>query len=455
MPASGQGDRGGHQLRRGSGPGPAVRHAGELAGQGRAAPRLDDLADRQLVDDDTGGQRPVAGPGGVPHRVGEPPVPLVPPGRLAVQRGHLVRMLALELQPQHLREQRVVAVPSGPGRLDKRVRARQGRQDCPGLLVAGQLAGGLGADLLQDAGVQQDIADRGRLGIEDLRHQVAGQGAVVGDQLGNELVRAGMGRHRDRGQPQARSPALGPPGQGLQRVRRQRDAVPGQQLPGFGGGERQVAGPDLGQLPGQPVTVHRQRRVHPCGHHQPQPRAGVPQHVTEPVQHLRAGQQMQVIEDHRHRRVLGSQHRRQPQQEPVPGIPPPPGRQHRRDGHAGPAQRRHHMGPEEPRPVIELIHRDPGHRPWLGRRPRRQRHRLARPRRAGDRSQRAPPPALGDQLGDPRPRHRPVRHTRRRDLRCQDRNGGRNRRPPSAARRRLPGQLSRHRDLPASSRPAA
>ena len=69
--ASGQCGRGGDQVRRRSGPGPAVRHAPELAGQGRAAPRLDDLADRQRVDDDTGGELPVAGPGGVPHRVGE------------------------------------------------------------------------------------------------------------------------------------------------------------------------------------------------------------------------------------------------------------------------------------------------------------------------------------------------------------------------------------------------
>ena len=265
VPASGQRDRGGDQVRLRLGPGLAVRHARELAGQGRAAPRLDDLADRQLVDDDAGGERPVAGLGGVPHRVGELAVPLVPPGGPPVQRGHPVRMLAPQLQPQHLGEQRVVAVPPGPDRLDKPVRVRQGRQDCRGLLVAGQFAGGLGADLLQDGRAQQDVPDLRRLGVENLRHQVAGQGAVVGDQLGDELVRVGMSAHRDRGQAQAGRPALGPPGQALQRVRRQRDAVPGQQQAGFGDGERQVAGPDLGQLAGQPVAVQRQQRVHPRG----------------------------------------------------------------------------------------------------------------------------------------------------------------------------------------------
>jgi hypothetical protein len=47
--ASGQRDRGGHQVRLRSDPGLAVRHAHELAGQGRTAPGLDDLADRQGV----------------------------------------------------------------------------------------------------------------------------------------------------------------------------------------------------------------------------------------------------------------------------------------------------------------------------------------------------------------------------------------------------------------------
>ena len=87
MLASGQGDRGGNQIRLRPGPGPAVRHVRELPGQARAAPRLDDLADRQMVDDDAGGERPVAGFGGVPHRVGELAVPFIPPGLLAGAAG--------------------------------------------------------------------------------------------------------------------------------------------------------------------------------------------------------------------------------------------------------------------------------------------------------------------------------------------------------------------------------
>ena len=53
---------------------------------------------------------------GVLHRSGEHAVPLTPPGSPPVQIGHPVRVLALQLQLQHLREQRVVAIPPAPGR---------------------------------------------------------------------------------------------------------------------------------------------------------------------------------------------------------------------------------------------------------------------------------------------------------------------------------------------------
>ena len=59
-----------------------------------------------------------------------------------------------------------------------------------------------------------------------------------------------MSAHGDRGQAQADGTSLGAPGEALQRVRRQRAAVPGHEPTGFGNGERQVAGPDLGQLAG-------------------------------------------------------------------------------------------------------------------------------------------------------------------------------------------------------------
>ena len=145
----------------------------------------------QLVDDDGGGERPVSRPGGVPHRVGEPAVALMPPGRPLMEDGHPLRMLEPQLQAQHLGEQGVVAVPARGQRLDERVRAGQGRQDSGGVLVAGQLDGDIGADMLQDARAQQDLANLRRLHVEHLVDQVADQGAVLGQQFLDELAGSG------------------------------------------------------------------------------------------------------------------------------------------------------------------------------------------------------------------------------------------------------------------------
>ena len=57
-----------------------------------------------------------------------------------------------------------------------------------------------------------------------------------------------MGAHPECSQAQAGRPALGSPGEALERIRRHGLAVPGQEQAGFGDAERQIAGPDLGQL---------------------------------------------------------------------------------------------------------------------------------------------------------------------------------------------------------------
>ena len=300
--------------------------------------------------------------------------------------------------------------------------------------------------MLQDAGAQQDVPDRRRLGVEDLLHQVAGQGAVLGDQLGDELAGVGMGAHGDRGQAQAGRPALGPPGQALQRVRRQRDAVPGQEHAGFGGGESQVAGPDLGQLPGQPVAVQRQR-VHPS---RTPPGAG-------PARYSAAGSQARPAPRGR----SAGAGRPGPASPAGPGRPAPPpaastktcaagppprGGQRLREGNTGPAQCRDDIGPEDPGPVVDLI--QPGPRPPARVRP--------PPTAPAPSSCPRPRPAVITVSGHhrvPRPissvirgrGYRPVGHVRRGDLRGQDRNAGRNRRCPDPDR--VPGSQA-HRDLP-------
>ena len=90
-------------------------------------------------------------------------------------------------------------------------------------------------------GAQQDFTNLGRLDVEHLLHQVADQGAVLGDQLLDELARIGMGAQGNRGQAQACRPALCPLGQAPRQVCRQRAAVLGEQQVGFGDAEREVS----------------------------------------------------------------------------------------------------------------------------------------------------------------------------------------------------------------------
>ncbi len=370
MLASGQRQRRGDQVGRRRGPRFTGWQADELTGQALVVPRLHDRADGQVVDDQGGGQRPVTDQERVPDRVGQHAISLIPSGRTLMQGDHPVRMLVPQSQPEHLGEQRVVAVPPGADRLDQRVRAGQGGQNARGPVIAGQFDGSSGADMLQDAGAQQDFLDFRWLDVEHLVDQIAGHGAVFGHQFLDELVRVGMSAQGYRGQAQAGRPALGPPVQAFQRVGGQQAAVLVQQQSGLVEAEGQVASPDLGQLPGQPVTVQRQQRIHPRRDQQPQAGPRVPQHELKPLQCAGIGQQVQVIKDQRDRRVLGGQCYRQAQQEPV--LSPCPARygpQRLRDDDTGLAQRRHHIRPEHTRPVVELIQPDPGHRPGFGGRP--------------------------------------------------------------------------------------
>ena len=101
------------------------------------APRLEELTYRELVHDQSGGERPIAGLGGVPHGFPEPSVALTPPGRPLVQAGQLSRAFDPELETQHRGEQGVVAVPSIAERADELVRPRQRRQGVRPPLVTG------------------------------------------------------------------------------------------------------------------------------------------------------------------------------------------------------------------------------------------------------------------------------------------------------------------------------
>ena len=217
-------------------------------------------------------------------------------------------------------------------------------------------------------------------------------------------------------------------------------------------GEGEVAGPDLGQFAGQPVTVQRQQRVHPRIDHQPQARPGIPQQEVKPVQHPGLSHQMEVVKDQHHGRIVSGQCLGEPEQEQMlSGAPPASGWQRSWQRNPGFAQGRGEIGPEDPGPVVVLVETEPGDRPGPRRGPYRQRHRLACSRRAGDHGQRAALQAAVDELGDPLTRHDPGRPARYGDLGQQDRIVAAPHRTSRSCSNR-PGNVDRHWTTPPSSR---
>ena len=229
----------------------------------------------------------------------------------------------------------------------KRVRPRHGRQDPPGLLATGQLAGGLGVDPLQDGRAQQQVPDLRRHGAENLVHQVAGQGAVIGDQLLDELLGVLDESPGTAARRRPAAPAFRPPGQALQRVRRQSAAVLGQEQAGFGGAEGDVAGPDLGQLARQPVAVQRQQRKGPRTANQAQ--AGPQFRSTKSSSPWTAGSvstcrsSMTSVTGGIWAASADASRRKK-----LCDLPPAPGRAFFRSGNSGPAKGRDDIGPKIP-----------------------------------------------------------------------------------------------------------
>ena len=106
----------------------------------------------------------------------------------------------------------VVAKPRPPGveRGDERVRVLELLQDPLRARAAGEDVGQRPADPLEHRGAQQQLAHLRRLALQHLRQQIARHGALAAGELGDEPLGIGMAGERDRGQPQAGGPALGP-----------------------------------------------------------------------------------------------------------------------------------------------------------------------------------------------------------------------------------------------------
>ncbi len=262
---------------------------------------LDEPANRQLVDDHPGGKLPVVCLHRLPGRLGELAMPPQPPRRPPAQLKDLAGPVVPELQPEHLGEQRVIAVPAVMERLDQRVRLRQRRENVPRIVITGQFGGDPGVHAVKDRGFQQQVPHLGGLRIENLFHQVAGDRAVLSHEFLDELLRVRVAPHGDRGEAERGNPALRPLGEELQRLAGQRDAVMSHEDAGLVHAERKLVRPDFGELAREPVAVQRQQRIAARGNHDAQEGPGVPEQPGQPTQAPLISHQMKVVQHQQER----------------------------------------------------------------------------------------------------------------------------------------------------------
>ncbi len=337
-------------------------------------------------------------------------------GGPAVQARQLGGVPVVQLGPEQLGEQRVVAVP-GPGRAGGRgehVLALQPGQDPGPVGAAGQRVRQVAAEPVGDTRPEQERPQLGGLGGQHLLDQVAGDGPVVAGQVGHEPPWLGVLAQREGGQPQPGRPALGPPPQRLQLGPGQLDPVAGQQHGRLLEREGQVGLAELGELAGHPQPVQGQRRVGAAGHDQAELGGGVPEQEPELARHLWAGRLMQVVQDQHHRPVELQQAAHHRAKEPVAdlGLRFEAGQEPVRGHGTGPAQRGQHLGPEPRRVLVARADPHPGHRARRPspRRPRGQQEGLAVAGGRGQQGQR-PLGALVQQPQQPLTGHRlPPRH---------------------------------------------
>ena len=148
-------ERGRHQQGLRFAPGLILRDALQYLGERLDARWLHELVDDQLIHGYPGGKLPVASRHGLPGGLGGGPVLPEPPGGPPVQVTLQARGFAAEFQAQHVRQQRMVAIPAITKRLDEGVGLGQ-RGQVGGGLGTGQLAGEIGVDLIKDARAQQE-----------------------------------------------------------------------------------------------------------------------------------------------------------------------------------------------------------------------------------------------------------------------------------------------------------
>ena len=311
-----------------------------------------------------------------------------------MERRRCCGVASLELVPQQLAEQVVVAVPlalpvewhhEAVGALERRERGRGPR----GLEHRVAQAA---AHPVQHRGVHEEPG----LGFRQARQE------LVAEVLRHEPVFAGEslrvcrawrpGLQRERGEVQASGPALGPPGQGGNPGRVELGARLFQQHAGLALVEPEVGHADLVQPPQRPPPGQGQGRFFPARDGNLRSWRDV---LAQRGEHVEAGQvpdSVQVIEC-QHQRALQSRQRAPDARDthrPDGRARAGQGVQHRRGDRLDPVNRGGDALEEQDGVVVLAVEGDPRERTRIGLGPPRQQRRLAVPGRRDHRRERQP-----------------------------------------------------------------
>jgi hypothetical protein len=170
------------------------------------------------------------------------------------------RLLDLKLSPQGLTEQRVVAVPPSarPQGGDERVLALEPVERALTVALSGQRVRQLTADGRHQARLQQESPGPPGVARDHLPQEVVGHGPVGP----TEVPRPGTWPPQEHGgEPQAGGPTFSSVEKLCHLTRMDGDAVPREELARLPCGEREVIGPNLGEVAADPQPVQHRRRL--------------------------------------------------------------------------------------------------------------------------------------------------------------------------------------------------
>ena len=240
-------------LRQGVEPAPHRRHLTELIQR-----------DRPAAFDQPRGPVRVAPRQRMADRLVHLALPLVPVRRPQMQGGNEIRLPPVQVTAEHLGEEMVVAIPAAlfVERDEEQVGLLGVLQQGLSVVLTRHGVAQLRAQVIQQAGVQQEALHSLRLGRQDLLGQVVQHEAVAPGEGGDEGGGVGMPAHGQGGELQPGGPALGARLQRADRTHRQVKAHRvAQKGRGLVGGEAQIGGPEFEQLPTGAQARQRQRRV--------------------------------------------------------------------------------------------------------------------------------------------------------------------------------------------------